>query len=88
MGVRRGNIVPIETESESEEEAVAMEGGSGTASPRSDLLLILSKTSTYVSLPPYCRGKLRPLPERCSRATVEDHDNDVHDLFCSYLEGK
>ena len=67
--VGRGVVVPTETEVE--EEAVAVEGGADTASPRSDLLPILSRTPTYVSLPPYRGGKLRPLPERCASATVD-----------------
>ena len=69
MRVMRGVVVPTETEAK--EEAIAVEGGAGTASPRSDLLPISSRTSTYVSLPPYPGGKLRPLPERCASATVD-----------------
>ena len=70
--VGRGIVVPSETEAE--EEAVAVEGGAGTASPRSDLLPILSRTSTHVSLPPYRGGKLRPRPERCASATVDSRE--------------
>ena len=41
------------------------------ALPRSDLLPIFLIISTYVSLPTYRRGKLRPLPKRCASATVD-----------------
>ena len=69
MRVRRGVVVTTDTEEEEEE--VVVEGGASSASPQSDLLPILLRTSTYVSLPLYCRGKLRPLPERCVSATVD-----------------
>ena len=45
---RGGILIPTETEAE----AVAVEGGAVMALPRSDLLPIFSRTSTYVSLPP------------------------------------
>ena len=69
MKVRKGVIVPTETEAK--EEVVAVEVGAGTALSRLDPLPIFSKTSTYISLPPYYRVNLRPLPKRCASATVD-----------------
>ena len=65
--VGRGIVIPTKKEVE----LLAVEVGASVALPWSDMLPILSRTSTYVSLPLYRGRHICPLPKRCTRATVE-----------------